>query len=85
MKKSQPHWMESLSSKDCYHFLAWRKLADCYGILFDENLLETFVGRSSEEILDTLLESTNIFLTDAEKCRAIAEKNNYYCDYSGTH
>lgn len=71
------------SKQNNFHFLAWRKLAECNGIMFDESLLENIVGRSEEYILDALLQFAHRHFDEDEKRRIIDECRHYYCDYIG--
>ncbi len=85
MNNSQPQKTINLLKQDSFQFLAWRKIADCYGILCDENKLRAISSLSEEDVLDTLLSSTGMFFTEDEKQRVIEERQNYYYDYIGTY
>lgn len=85
MQNPQSQLMIEQPKPDMYQFLAWQKLADCYGILFDENVLKTIVGLEEEEVLDTLLSSADMLFSEDEKQRVIEERQHYYSDYVGAY
>lgn len=64
---------------DKYHYQAWKALADRLGIPFDENVNNLLRGVSREESLEIILRQGGLkALTNEEKRRACAEKNEIY-------
>ncbi len=64
-----------------YHFIAWKELANQLGIDFTETDNERLKGVSRMRSLDIILEIGNVTLTDEEKQRYAAEKNELYRSY----
>lgn len=64
---------------DAYHYQAWKALADRLGVSFDEQVNNLLRGVSREESLEIILKHGGLTtLTDEEKRRACAEKNEIY-------
>ena len=64
---------------DAYHYQAWKALADRLGVPFDEQVNNLLRGVSREESLEIILKHGGLTtLTDEEKRRACAEKNEIY-------
>lgn len=63
---------------DKYHYLAWKKIADDYGIYFDEAINSRLRGVSRMKSLDIILESYDSAMTVEEKRKAAEKKNDYY-------
>ncbi|MBQ8136433.1 MAG: beta-phosphoglucomutase [Clostridia bacterium] len=61
-----------------YHFLAWKQLADRLGIPFTEKDNERLKGVSRMASLEILLALGHMEMTQAEKERCCAEKNQIY-------
>lgn len=73
-----------LLSTDCFHFLAWKKLADRMGINFTEKDNERLRGVSRMESLEIVLSlSTDptLSLSEEEKLALATEKNEVYREY----
>ncbi len=70
---------------DNFEFLAWRKVAECYGILFDESTLKRIAGCTEEDVLNALLNSTNIIFSEDDKWRVIHDRRHYYSEYIGAY
>ncbi|HEX2394075.1 MAG TPA: beta-phosphoglucomutase [Bacteroidales bacterium] len=64
-----------------FHFLAWKQLADKLGFFFTENDNERLKGVSRMDSLEILLEVGNLRVSDKEKNRFAAEKNQVYLDF----
>jgi beta-phosphoglucomutase len=67
-----------ITSSDRYHYLAWKKIADKLGILFDERVNNRLRGVSRMESLNIILESYHGTLSEEEKKALAEEKNTYY-------
>lgn len=65
-------------STDEYHYLAWKKVADEAGILFDRTTNERLRGVSRMESLEIILRKSSKIYTDVEKNEMAARKNMYY-------
>lgn len=65
-----------------YHFLAWQKIAGEMGIRIDRKFNERLKGIGRMESLELILalEPSLAKLTDAEKDRLAAKKNEYYLE-----
>ena len=64
---------------DAYHYQAWKALADRLRVPFDEQVNNLLRGVSREESLEIILKHGGLTtLTDEEKRRACAEKNEIY-------
>ena len=72
-----------LLSTDCFHFLAWKKLADRMGISFTEKDNERLRGVSRMESLEIVLSlsADPVSLSDEEKLALATEKNDVYREY----
>ena len=68
-------------STDKYHYLAWKKFADCQGIYFDEAMNEEFKGVSRKRCLEILLRHANRDMSEQQQAQALIDKNHYYLDY----
>ena len=64
-----------------YHFLAWKKLANCIGIDFTEHQNEQLKGVSRIESLKKILKWGDITLPENDFNRLMAEKNTNYLSY----
>ena len=64
-----------------FHFLAWKRLADKFGIKFLEEDNELLKGVSRMDSLDIILEIGNMKLSDDQKHEYATLKNNWYVDY----
>lgn len=64
-----------------YHYLAWKRLAKEMGFQFTEEDNERLKGVSRMRSLDILLEIGGISLSQDEKIKAAAKKNNWYVEY----
>lgn len=63
---------------DKYHYQAWKKLADKYGLRFDEEMNNLLRGVSRMASLEIILDKNGVSLSQAEKEEMIAEKNDDY-------
>lgn len=69
-----------LCSTDRYHYLAWKQLADKYGLFFDEEINNCLRGVSRVESLEIILERNNeTSFSMIHKNRMLEEKNTVYC------
>lgn len=64
-----------------YHYIAWRRLAEELGFEFTEADNERLKGVSRMSSLDILLEVGNITVSDEEKLKLAAKKNQWYVEY----
>lgn len=67
-----------ICSTDRFHYLAWKQLADRLGIYFDESINHRLRGVSRMESLEIILERSDQKLSEEEKLRLAAEKNDAY-------
>lgn len=67
-----------LCSTDRYHYLAWKALADEFGVPFDESINDRLRGISRRASLDILLKNYSGTLNEAEKEAATEKKNRIY-------
>lgn len=65
---------------DKYHYIAWKKLADKYGIYFDEKINNRLRGVSRMASLDIILERAEREYTAGEKEAMSTEKNATYVE-----
>ena len=65
---------------DKYHYIAWKKLADKYGIYFDEEINNRLRGVSRMDSLEIILEKADKQFTAGEKEAMAAEKNASYVE-----
>lgn len=65
---------------DKYHYIAWKKLADKYGIYFDEKINNRLRGVSRMASLDIILERAKREYTAEEKEAMSTEKNATYVE-----
>lgn len=61
---------------DCYHYLAWKELADFLGIFFDESVNNRLRGVSRMESLEIILENDRTAVRSVAEKEALAEKKN---------
>lgn len=61
-----------------YHFLAWRKMANQLGIDFDHEQNEKLKGVSRKESLELILSWGQKSISEAEKEKMMALKNEWY-------
>jgi beta-phosphoglucomutase len=64
-----------------YHYLAWKRLADKLGIVFNENINERLKGVSRIDSLEIILELSNRSYLPEQKAEFAARKNAWYIDY----
>lgn len=67
-----------ICSTDRYHYLAWKRIADRLGILFDERINGRLRGVSRMDSLNIILEGYEGSLTQAQKEAMAEEKNALY-------
>lgn len=67
-----------ICSTDHYHFLAWKTLADCLGIPFNEADNNRLRGVSRMESLNIVLEKSSISYSAEEKVAMADRKNDVY-------
>ena len=65
----------------CYHYQAWKKIADELKIDFDEIKNENFKGVSRKKCLELLLEWGNIKVSDDVFNEILVRKNEYYKNF----
>lgn len=65
-------------STDEYHYRAWQRIADEYGIYFDRQINMRLRGVSRGESAEILLERAEREYSDDEKGRLAEVKNGYY-------
>ena len=63
-----------------YHFLAWKRIADELGILFNEERNEQFKGVSRVECMQLLLKMGQMELSRTEIETRLRQKNEYYLE-----
>lgn len=63
---------------DKYHYQAWKKLADKLGIYFDQEINNRLRGVSRMESFDIILEKFHGQMSQVDKVRYAAEKNDLY-------
>lgn len=63
---------------DHYHYQAWKHIADKLGVYFDEVINNRLRGISRMESFEIILEGYDGILSDGEKMRYVAEKNEIY-------
>lgn len=61
-----------------YHYHAWKRLADCLQIEFDETVNERLKGVSRMESLQMILEKSSRRYDEEEKQKMAEEKNGWY-------
>lgn len=67
-----------------YHFEAWKKMANLLGFDFDEEFNETLKGISRMDSLNAILKQGGKELTEAEKVKYAAMKNEWYLELVNT-
>lgn len=70
-----------LVTTDHYHYLAWKRMAEQYGIHFDQTINERLKGVSRMKSLNIILEQSEKQFTEDEKVNMAEYKNNVYKDY----
>jgi len=68
-------------STDEYHYLAWKKLAEKEGIVFNKEINNRLRGVSRMESLEIILEKANKIYSEQEKQEMAEIKNNIYLDF----
>ena len=63
---------------DKYHYQAWKAVADKLGIYFDEAINNRLRGVSRMESFEIILERYEGAMSEEEKVRYAAEKNEIY-------
>lgn len=63
---------------DAWHYQAWKTVADKLGIYFDETINNRLRGVSRMESFEIILERYDGTMTEEEKARYAAEKNEIY-------
>ena len=71
-------------STDNCHYLAWKRMADEEGIVFDRTVNERLRGVSRMESLEIILERAQKAYTADEKQKLAARKNSYYVELIGS-
>ncbi len=69
---------------DKFHYLAWKSLADCLGIYFDETINNRCRGVSRMDSLEIVLERANKQYTQEQKIAFAEKKNEIYKRYLST-
>ena len=64
-----------------YHYLAWKELADTLGIPFNQKHNERLKGVSRMRSLEIILEIGGLTLSDEEKAKYAAWKNDRYLEF----
>jgi len=64
-----------------YHYLAWKRLANQYGIDFNEADNERLKGVSRTRSLEILLEIGNLNVGESVRQSMAAQKNDWYVEY----
>ncbi|MTI49188.1 MAG: beta-phosphoglucomutase [Firmicutes bacterium] len=64
-----------------YHYLAWRRLANCLGFDFSKEDNERLKGVSRMRSLDILLEIGDLQIDEEEKLKLAERKNEWYREY----
>lgn len=64
-----------------YHYLAWKRILNGYGIEFSEEENEQIKGVARYKSLEILLEIKNMTMSEVEKMRVLRQKNNWYLEY----
>ena len=67
-----------------YHYLAWKKMADKHGLLFDEEFNERLRGVPRLPSLQLILEHNGRCMKPAEMESLCTEKNTYYQKFVAT-
>ena len=63
---------------DQYHYMAWKRVADDLGIYFDETINNRLRGVSRMESFEIILERYDGKMSEEDKIRYTAEKNEVY-------
>jgi len=64
-----------------YHYLAWKRLCNELGFDLSEEENEELKGISRAKSLEILLDKGEIVLSDAQKEKYMAKKNDWYLEY----
>jgi beta-phosphoglucomutase len=64
-----------------YHYLAWKRLADQLGIIFNEDINERLKGVSRMDSLEIILELSKKSFTNEQKEEFASRKNKWYVEY----
>jgi beta-phosphoglucomutase len=64
-----------------YHYLAWKRLCNELGFDLSEEENEDLKGISRAKSLDILLDKGGIVLSDSQKEKYMAKKNEWYLEY----
>lgn len=64
-----------------YHYLAWKRLCNELGFDLTEEENEDLKGISRAKSLDILLDKGSIVLSDSQKEKYMAKKNEWYLEY----
>lgn len=67
-----------ITNTACYHYLAWKQLADELGIYFDADINESLKGVDRMASLEIVLKNAGRSFSEAEKIELAERKNNYY-------
>lgn len=70
-----------ICSTDEYHYLAWKAMADDFGVPFDRTVNNRLRGVSRMESLDIILERYDGTLSQPEKEALAQQKNEIYKEY----
>lgn len=70
-----------ITETSCFHYLAWKKLADNLGIPFDEKRNECFKGVSRADCLRMLLEWGGVAADENTFNELLNRKNELYLEY----
>ncbi len=62
-----------------YHFLAWKKLAEEFGVVFTHEFNEQLKGVSRMDSLEKILTLQDKQFTEEKKIAFATKKNDYYC------
>lgn len=64
-----------------YHYLAWKRILNGYGIEFTKEENEQIKGVARSKSLEILLDVKNMTMSEVEKMRVLRQKNNWYLEY----
>lgn len=66
---------------DEYHYLAWRRLCDDLGLMFDRKLNERLRGVSRRESLEIILRHNDVEFPERQMLEFMDRKNQWYGEY----
>lgn len=66
---------------DEYHYLAWRRLCDDLGLMFDRKLNERLRGVSRRESLEIILRHNDVEFPERQMLEFMDRKNQWYREY----